>query len=113
MSHSRNPWIDMRPGIRRKTITTGATMYQMVAELKAGSHLPEHHHEQEQISHVLSGRLVMITGGARHEVAAGESFYLASNVPHAVDTIEDAVVLDTFSPPRTDYLAVDAAAKSA
>ena len=113
MTNSPNTWIDMLPGIRRRTITTGTTMYQMFAELKAGSRLPEHHHVQEQISHVLSGRLIMIAAGVRHELAPGESFYLASNVPHAVETIEDALVLDTFSPPRTDYLAIDAAAKSA
>ena len=95
------------------TIVTGETMYQMRAELKAGSRLPEHHHPQEQITHIISGRLVMIAAGMRHELAAGQSFYLASNVPHGVETIEETIALDTFSPPRTDYLTLDAAAKSA
>jgi quercetin dioxygenase-like cupin family protein len=38
---------------------------------------------------------------------AGDSFYLASNVPHGVETLSATRVLDTFSPPRTDYLAID------
>ena len=42
----------------------------------------------------------------------GESFYLASNVPHGVETMEDTMVLDTFSPPRDDYLALDEQARA-
>jgi quercetin dioxygenase-like cupin family protein len=113
MNNSPNPWIDIAPGIRRQTLTTGETMYQMIAELKAGSVLPVHQHPQEQITHIIRGRLIMIAAGVRHELAAGDSFYLPSNTPHGVETIEETVALDTFSPPRTDYLAIDAAAKSA
>jgi hypothetical protein len=35
-----NPWIDICPGIKRQTITSGRTMYQMLAKL--GSRMPEH-----------------------------------------------------------------------
>lgn len=104
------PWIDIIPGIKRRTLVTGASMYQMRADLAAGSRLPEHHHSQEQITHVLRGRIRMIAAGVPHELGAGESFYVASNVPHAVETIDDSTVLDTFSPPREDYLALDRAA---
>ena len=113
MAAEEKPWIDVAPGIRRQTIVTGATMYQMHARLEQGSRLPEHHHPQEQITHVISGRLIMIARGVRHELAAGDSYYLASNVPHAVETLEEARVIDTFSPPRGDYLAADEAAKQA
>ena len=41
---AQNPWIDIVTGIRRRTITTGTTMYQMIAEPSGGSRLPEHHH---------------------------------------------------------------------
>jgi quercetin dioxygenase-like cupin family protein len=110
MSHDAKPWVEIAPGIRRQTITTGATMYQMRAELKAGSRLPEHHHPQEQIMHVVHGRLRAFVAGVPHEVGPGESLYLASNAPHAVDVLEEALVIDTFSPPRDDYLAIDRAA---
>ena len=109
--NSGNPWIEIAPGIRRQTITTGATMYQMRAQLDAGSRLPIHQHPQEQITHVVSGRMRMFISGVAHELGAGESIYLASNVPHGVATIEDSVVIDTFSPPRDDYLALDRSAR--
>ena len=85
-------------------------MYQMLAQLEAGSRMPEHRHAQEQIAHVLRGRMRLIVAGVPHELSAGQTFYLASDVPHGVETIEETTVLDTFSPPREDYLARDRAA---
>jgi quercetin dioxygenase-like cupin family protein len=107
-----NPWIDIVPGIRRRTVTHGASMYQMMAKLDAGSRMPEHQHPQEQIVHILEGRMRLIVAGVAHELTGGDSFYLASDVPHGVETIEDTMVLDTFSPPRDDYLALDQQARA-
>ena len=107
MESVNNPWIDIVPGIQRRTIANGRTMYQMVARLDAGSRMPEHKHSQEQIVHILEGRMRLVVSGVPHELKRGESFYLAENVPHGVETIEDTMVLDTFSPPRDDYLALD------
>jgi len=104
---NENPWIDIVPGIRRRTIASGPSMYQMVARLEAGSRMPEHKHPQEQIVHILEGRMKLTVSGVSHELKGGESFYLAGNVPHSVETIEETMVLDTFSPPRDDYLALD------
>ena len=106
---SDNPWITICHGIKRQTKTSGKTMYQMLATLEAGSKMPAHQHPQEQIVHILSGRMKLIVDGMPHELTAGDSFYLASNIPHGVDTMEETRVLDTFSPPRNEYLAIDEA----
>jgi quercetin dioxygenase-like cupin family protein len=87
-------------------------MYQMRAEFDAGSKLPVHAHPQEQIAHVLSGRVRFVVHGQPVEVGPGESAYFASNQPHGATTLETAVVIDTFSPPRDDYLALDEKARS-
>ena len=100
-------WIEIVPGIRRRTMASGATMYQMVAKLEARSLMPAHQHPQEQIVHIISGRMRLIVEGVPHELKTGDSYYLASNVPHGVETLEETTVLDTFSPPRDDYLAID------
>lgn len=109
MTEERNdkPWIDLAPGIRRRTVTHGATMYQMIAELKAGSVMAPHRHPQEQIIHILSGRMKVNAGNDSRVLGPGDSCYLASNVPHGVETLEDTRVLDTFSPPRDEYIALD------
>ena len=67
----------------------------------------QHSHPQEQIVHILEGKMRLIVEGVPHELSAGDSFYLASNVPHGVETLSATRVLDTFSPPRADYLAID------
>jgi quercetin dioxygenase-like cupin family protein len=106
---NENPWLDICPGIKRQTVTSGKTMYQMLARLEAGSKMPEHRHPQKQIVHILEGRMRLIVDGKPHELVTGDSFYLASNVPHGVETIQETRVLDTFSPLREEYLAIDKA----
>ena len=81
----------------------------MLATLEAGSKMPAHQHPQEQIVYIVSGRMKLIVEGAAHEMKAGDSFYLASNIPHGVETMEETRVVDTFSPPRDEYLAIDEA----
>ena len=73
--------------------------------LQKGCHVPTHHHESEQISMILSGRLRFGIGAEgspqRREqvVSAGEVLVLPSNVPHSALAEEETVVLDVFSPP--------------
>jgi quercetin dioxygenase-like cupin family protein len=40
-----------------QTIVTGAAMYQMRAHWRRAVRLPEHNHPQEQVTHVVKGRL--------------------------------------------------------
>lgn len=102
-------WIDMVAGVRRRTLANGHKMMQMVVTMEAGSRLPEHLHPHEQVSHVLSGRVRFVLDGGveTRDVAAGESIYLAANLPHGAEALEASAVLDTFSPPREDLLAQD------
>jgi quercetin dioxygenase-like cupin family protein len=102
-----NPTIEIWPGIARRTVAHGKNMYQMMATLAAGSTMPAHSHPQEQIVHILEGQMRLIVDGVPHELSTGDSFYLTSNVPHGVETLLPTRVLDTFSPPRADYLAID------
>lgn len=108
---NEHPTVEICPGISRRTLVHGRTMYQMVTHLEAGSRLPEHRHPEEQILHILEGGMRLIVAGTPHELATGDSFYLASEAPHAVETIVATRVLDTFSPPRADYLAKDEQAR--
>ena len=100
-------WITMVAGIRRRTLATGEHMMQMLVTLDAGSHLPEHQHPHEQLTHVLRGRLRLTIAGVAHELGAGQSVCIPGGTPHAADTLEDTLVVDTFSPPREDLLAQD------
>lgn len=73
--------------------------------LKRGCFVPVHHHENEQISCIVSGKLRFhiqddSSGNTRFlDVGAGEVLMLPAMVPHGAEAIEDCVVLDLFSPP--------------
>ena len=100
-------WITMVPGIRRQTVAAGEQMMQMLVVLDAGSHLPEHQHPHEQLTHVLHGRLHLMVAGIPHELVPGQSLCIPGATLHAADALEDTLVIDTFSPPREDLLAQD------
>ena len=100
-------WITMVPGIRRRTVAAGVQMMQMVVVLDAGSHLPEHQHPHEQITHMLRGRLRLTVANVSLELVAGQSLCIPGGTLHAADALEDTLVIDTFSPPREDLLAQD------
>jgi quercetin dioxygenase-like cupin family protein len=102
-------WITMVPGIRRRTVAAGQQMMQMLVVLDSGSHLPEHQHPHEQITHVLRGRLRLTLAGLPHELVAGQTVCILGGTFHAADALEDTLVIDTFSPPREDLLEQDRA----
>jgi quercetin dioxygenase-like cupin family protein len=97
----------MSPTVARKTLAAGEGMSQMIVKLKGGSVLPAHAHVNEQIVHVISGKLKLTVDGVLNEINPGESLLLKSNVPHGAAVDVDTVVLDTFNPPREDLLKVD------
>ncbi|HYO09898.1 MAG TPA: cupin domain-containing protein [Tepidisphaeraceae bacterium] len=101
-------WITVNDKVRRRTVLAGDKMMQMFVEFYAGGHTPEHAHVHDQVVHVLRGRMRFTLAGSPHEVAQGQSIYFPSNVPHAADAIEDSLLLDTFTPVRTDLLQQDA-----
>ena len=49
-------------------------MYQMLATLAAGSQMPAHSHPQEQIVHILEGKMRLIVEGVPHELSPATRF---------------------------------------
>jgi quercetin dioxygenase-like cupin family protein len=100
-------FIELFPGVRRRRLVSSEQLYQMEVLLEPGSEVPLHQHPQEQISYVARGLLRFQVGEEMIEAAAGSSVLIPGNTPHAVWTLEESLAIDTFSPPRGDYLAAD------
>ena len=76
-----------------------------VVELDAGTAVPEHTHDHEQLGIVLRGSLTFRVGDETRAFGAGGTWRIPSNVPHDVHVgSEGAVVIDVFAPPRNDWL---------
>ncbi|HTA60558.1 MAG TPA: cupin domain-containing protein [Candidatus Baltobacteraceae bacterium] len=72
--------------------------------LKKGAHVPEHHHQNEQVTYILEGALKFAIDGKEIVVRAGEVLCIPSNMPHEAWALEDTLDLDVFDPPREDWL---------
>jgi unsaturated pyranuronate lyase len=75
--------------------------------LEEGAVVPRHSHDNEQISHVLEGRLLFEFDGASFEVGADEIMEIAPNEPHRVTALENSLAMDVFAPVRGDWLSGD------
>ena len=73
-------------------------------ELARGGVVARHSHENEQVSCILSGALAFRFAGQEIVARAGEVVQIPGMVEHEVEVLEDAVVLDVFSPIRTDWI---------
>ena len=89
--------------IGRKMITGQRTMMARVF-LKKGAVVPEHKHENEQITFVVSGALEFQIDGGTVVVHTGEVMVIPSNMPHSARALEDTDDMDIFTPPRQDWL---------
>lgn len=91
-------------GIQLKALVYGEHTMLCEFRLKGGSVLPSHGHPHEQTGYLVSGRLNMIIGDERFEVAPGDSWNIPGDVEHSAEILEDAVVVEVFCPVREDYL---------
>ncbi|WP_298275353.1 cupin domain-containing protein [Ferroplasma sp.] len=78
----------------------------MVAQLdiKKGSIVPEHSHENEQVTWIMKGRLRLTVDGKDIDVGAGEVLIIPSNTKHSAVALEDTLDIDIFSPIRSDWI---------
>jgi quercetin dioxygenase-like cupin family protein len=97
-------YLDVLPGIRRKTLSYGGATLMSEFRLTAGHPLPVHDHPQEQTGYLVRGRLRLTIGEETHDVRPGDSWSIPGGVPHGAEVLEDAVAIEVFSPVREDYL---------
>jgi len=90
-----------------RRLITGDKMMLAHVYLEKGCIVPQHSHDNEQITYILSGALRFWIGENGDEevtVRAGEVLHIPSNVLHKAEALEDTLDVDIFSPPRQDWL---------
>ena len=88
--------------VSRKVIA-GARQTMAQVWFKKGALVSRHAHDSEQMTYVLDGALRWVIDGEEIIVRAGEVIVIPSGAPHQMEALEDALVIDTFSPLRTDW----------
>src|SRR5512146_2883213 len=93
----------LKPDLSRQLIVGEQVMLARVL-LQKGCIVPEHSHENEQLTYILEGALKFWIEGREIVVHAGEVLCIPPHVPHKAEAVEDTVDLDVFYPPRQDWL---------
>ncbi len=94
-----------RAGVWLKTLAFGEKTHLAEFRLSKGATIPRHSHPHEQTGYLVSGRMRFTIGDEAFDAESGDGWNIAGHVEHAVDVLEDSVVIEVFSPPRQDYLA--------
>ena len=96
----------LKPDLHRRLISTERMMLAHVY-LDKGCIVPQHAHENEQLTYILEGALRFWLGDDGSEVvdvSAGEVLHIPSNLPHKAEALEATLDVDIFCPPRQDWL---------
>ncbi len=89
----------------RKILSYNKNLMVVELQFEAGAAGALHAHPHEQIGYVIEGSLVFHEEGCEDvTLGAGDSYYVAPNVPHGIDCLTAVKLLDVFTPMREDFL---------
>ena len=96
---------DLGGGVTRKILSYSNNLMVVELQFAAGAVGAKHSHPHEQIGYIVSGRLIYQEDGQEDkELHTGDTYYVAPNVVHGVQILEDTKLLDVFTPAREDFL---------
>ena len=91
-------------GVHLKTLVHGEKTLMGEFSLAKGAEIPPHAHPHEQTGIIISGKLRFNIGEERFEAETGDRWCIPGGIEHAVEILENSVVVEVFSPVREDYL---------
>lgn len=97
-------WEQVGQGVRRQVLTYDDQMMLVKVAFERGRIGSRHRHLHTQMTYIESGVFTVSVGDEKRVLRAGDTFHIPSDVWHGVECIEAGVLLDVFSPPRTDFL---------
>jgi quercetin dioxygenase-like cupin family protein len=96
----------VNPSMTRQIVSGDKLMIARI-KFKDGFVVPLHFHEHEQVTQVISGKMRFWFGENREETMVlepGDVIVIASNLPHEAQMIGEVEEMDTWAPPRQDWL---------
>jgi quercetin dioxygenase-like cupin family protein len=97
-------WETVGAGLRRQVLAYDDRMMVVKVAFDQGSIGSRHRHLHVQMTYIESGVFTVFIGDEKKVLRAGDAFHIPSDVWHGVECIEAGVLLDVFSPARTDFL---------
>ena len=100
------PSEEVNPSMKRK-IVSGEKLMIARMNFKDGFLVPLHQHIHEQVTQVVSGKMRFWFGANKEQtmdLLPGDVIVIPSNLPHEALMIGDVEEIDTWAPPRQDWL---------
>ncbi|MEG0325118.1 MAG: cupin domain-containing protein [Cellulosilyticaceae bacterium] len=91
-------------GVTRKILTHNEELMMVEVTFEKGAVGAEHTHIHRQISYIVKGSFEFNLDGDKRVVKKGDSILISGDVNHGVMALEDAVIVDVFTPMREDFL---------
>ncbi len=82
----------------------GERLMAAYLEFKKGAVVPVHQHDNEQLTHCVSGLMRFTLADRQLLLRPGEVLLIPGGVAHGAEMLEDTVEMDFFSPPRQDWI---------
>ena len=99
------PLTDLGGGVVRKVLSYSENLMTVELHFDKGAIGAKHSHPHEQIGYIVSGKLVYQEEGSPDKVLeTGDTYYVAPNVVHGIEVLEDTKLLDIFTPMRRDFV---------
>ncbi len=102
MNLSEIPSKEIMPGYHGKMVH-GKNMTWAFWDVEKDAEVPEHHHMNEQIMHVLEGTFEFTVAGKTTIHHPGDVIVIPSKVPHSGKALTVCKLMDIFSPVREEY----------
>ncbi len=104
---SKRKAVELLPGITKKVMSYGDDSMICRFTMKQGAAIPLHSHKASQNGYVISGKVRLIGPEEKTTFIAGPGcgYYLEPHEVHGLEVLEDALIVETFSPLRPEYVA--------
>jgi len=93
---------ELIPGFHFKLFHSKNMTFSFI-RIEKGAELPEHHHQNEQVTIMQKGKLELTLEGKTHILEPGSILHIPSNAIHSGVALTDCEALDVFHPVREDY----------
>ena len=90
--------LPLKGAVTMKPLMQAREMTMMELHYPTGSGSPLHIHQHESVCYVVKGRVRMMVAGETHILEAGDACVHPQGVPHGIEAVEDATVVEVKSP---------------
>jgi quercetin dioxygenase-like cupin family protein len=87
----------------RRLLASGGALLLGEMDFQTGAATPVHSHDEEQLTHCISGEFEAQVAGEIQRLLPGDSFYAGRGEPHGARCLAAGRLLHVFTPQREEY----------